>query len=295
MAGFDFKHDYAEFAHHVMRKARYVMAKSQQEFLASVVETSRSRTFTVLEGTVLWRAQAGYVMRTEIDTDENDNVMAESQVPAPFSIARMFPKPDCAYEGRVNPKGIPSLYLSTDMNTAMAEVRPWIGSYVSVGEFVTLRDLVVVDCTLDKNRFLFLEELTLKGKEPKPPDPKALEDAIWGHINWAFSEPVTRADDVAEYAPTQVLAEAFRHAGYDGIKYGSKVGGGKSIAAFALDVAELVACHIYQVDSFTPMFKVAGSSYMTQGYKRHLSVMKAKEVALQKAKGSPSKKPRSRG
>ena len=40
-----------------------------------------------------------------------------------------------ATDGRANPRGIPCLYLATTKETAMSEVRPWIGSYVSAGQF----------------------------------------------------------------------------------------------------------------------------------------------------------------
>jgi hypothetical protein len=41
-------------------------------------------------------------------------------------------------------------------------------------------------------------------------------------INDAFAEPVTNTDDGADYAPTQILGELFKCAGYDGIRYKSK-------------------------------------------------------------------------
>ena len=62
-------------------------------------------------------------------------------------------------------------------------------------------------------------------------------NAVWSAINEAFSRPVTRSDDVAEYAPTQLLAEAFRtRLGRDGRLYGSNLGKGKNIALFDLAI-----------------------------------------------------------
>ena len=43
------------------------------------------------------------------------------------------------------------------------------------------------------------------------------EAIVWLMINWTFSAPATRSDDTAEYAPTQILAEAFRQDGADGL------------------------------------------------------------------------------
>ena len=45
----------------------------------------------------------------------------------------MKPLERIALEGRTNPKGIPYLYLSSKKETAMSEVRPWIGGYISLG------------------------------------------------------------------------------------------------------------------------------------------------------------------
>lgn len=138
----------------------------------------------------------------------------------------------------MNPKGIPCFCFSTDRDTAMAETRPWIGSCVSVAQFVMLKDLTVVDCSadLEAGRRIYLGSTE--------PEPAKREELVWGSINRAFSQPVTRTDDVAEYAPTQVLADAFRSAGYDGIVYGSILGTGRTVAIFDLAAAELASTAI---------------------------------------------------
>lgn len=80
-------------------------------------------------------------------------------------------------------------------------------------------------------------------------------------MNQAFLEPVTRADDVADYAPTQMLAETFREARFDGIKYGSKLGSGKSVAVFDLTAAKLDRCDLYQLEAFNQRFLKEMCSY----------------------------------
>jgi len=215
-----------------MRRSRHVLDAKNRRFLDAVVETGAKRKGVIEKGAVLWRAQLGHVWRTERILDDNEQEVDSVDVEEPFPPERMMPLPDRATEGRVNPKGIPCLYFSTDRDTAMTETRPWIGSFVSVAEFVMLRDLNVVDCSTASVR----RALDLDGRDPGP---DKWEEWVWQDINRAFSRPVTRTDDVAEYAPTQVLAEAFRSAGYDGIVYGSKLGIGKTVAVFDLAVAEL--------------------------------------------------------
>jgi len=199
MAEFDSWKQYSEFSYFVMRKARFILDAKNQRFLDTVVDTSAKRRHVIKQGDKHWRAQ----LHREIDVE------------VPFSRKRMIPQPDRAQEGRVNPKGIPCLYCSTDKDTAIAEMRPWIGEFVTVAKVVILKDLKVVDCSASDKLDPATFDLMF-GFNDAEPEPAKREERVWADINRAFSQPVTRLDNVAEYAPTQVLAEAFRKAGYDG-------------------------------------------------------------------------------
>lgn len=126
---------------------------------------------------------------------------------------RMMPYSDKAKEGRVNPKGIPCLYTATNPHTALSEMKPRIGSYLTLGEFVTVKELAIVDFAC--------ERLQLADPNDGPTE-EEMDILVWEDLNDAFSEPVTDSDDIADYAPTQIVAELFRRAGYDGIRYKSK-------------------------------------------------------------------------
>jgi len=147
--------------------------------------------------------------------------------------------PDRAREGRLNAKGIPCLYLSTDLETAMSEVRPWIGSKLTVAQFQVLKDLEVVDCSSDQISLL-LDDASR---------PRKWERAVWTGVNRAFSEPVSPSDDIADYAPTQVLAESFREAGYAGVAYRSTLGQGVNIAVFDPALARVIRRMLFDVTS----------------------------------------------
>jgi hypothetical protein len=218
-----------------------------QKFLKTVIETSTERLRVINNGTVLWRAQLGNDLYRDVITDYNGDELGSRLIPIPFSSDRMCPLSDRANEGRVNPKGIPCLYFSTEMNTAMTETRPWIGSFVSIAQFQILKNVTVVDCT---------KRAYGEGVYWPSPCPADAEAYIWWCINQAFSQPVTRSDDVAEYAVTQVLSEAFRKAGYDGVAYGSKLGSGITVAMFDLSVAKFINCHLYRVNQVNLEFAV---------------------------------------
>jgi RES domain-containing protein len=194
-------------------------------------------------------------MRPESITDEEGNEVGTYETEGPHPPERMVPRRDRATEGRVNPKGIPCLYLSDDRDTAMTEARPWIGSYVTVCQFKVLRNLNVVDCTLDLK---LVVTATILGEKPNPAD---VEAHAWKAINNALSKPVTRNDDVAEYAPTQVLAEAFRGAGYEGIVYGSRLGKGKTVALFDLNAAKQINGCLFLLESLNPVYEEVANPY----------------------------------
>ena len=61
---------------------------------------------------------------------------------------RMKPRSDRAREGRGNPAGISMLYLASSVQTAVSEVRPWVGSEVSVAQFEVSRDVKVIYLSL---------------------------------------------------------------------------------------------------------------------------------------------------
>ena len=148
MAEFSSTNSYYRFEQAVTRETRYVYNREVREFLAAVVETSQKRKDSIERSTILWRAQKGYTFRME-----NAGTEEEFDVPDAFDPERMVPKSEFVGDGRVNPGGIPCLYLASSKEVAVAEVRPWVGSYISLAQFKIMRNLVVVDCTKDKRLF----------------------------------------------------------------------------------------------------------------------------------------------
>lgn len=71
-----------------------------------------------------------------------------------------------------------------------------------------------------------------------------LEEAVWGEISNAFSEPVTESDTKADYALTQVWAR-----------------GGHSFALFNLNDARLVSCAFSTVEWINHKFSKQEAAY----------------------------------
>jgi hypothetical protein len=249
MPGFKNKDSYAAFRFEVAREWRYVLTPQAREFLNAIASTCKTRLGKVKKGKRLWRAQLGNEWRDAGLFSPNEAI--------PLPPPRMKPLADRAVEGRVNSKGIPSLYLSTTEHAAMSESRPWIGALVTLATFETVRPLTLVDCSVLYGQHL---KLHLRQKSGIPASPELINDIVWSAIDNAFSEPVTRADDTAEYAATQIIAEVFRQEGYDGVAYKSAFGeDGYSVALFNLADANQVDSVLYETGGAEFKFGKYGS------------------------------------
>jgi hypothetical protein len=211
---------------------RYVRSPDAQHFLQLIAQQSHGRVHEFAAGRQFFRAQ--------VDHHDAFDEQAEDYFPGPALPARMKPLRDRASEGRANSKGIPCLYMAGDVHTAIAEVRPWIGSLVSVGVFKTRRPLRLVDCTRDvEKQYIFIDG---------EPSPELRAKAVWSHIARAFREPVMRDDNRADYAATQVIAELFRAEGFDGLAYRTAFGSDRfNVAIFDLEAAELLTCALHEI------------------------------------------------
>lgn len=228
-------YDYLIFSKKITRKWRYVFDEDSLQFIEEIKKQLRLHETEIPKSKYLYRAQIGNAWTNEhLSDDDLENT------PCAYPVNRMKPLPDKAKEGRANPKGIPFLYLSTEENTAIAETRPWIGSYVSVGIFITQKDLKLVNFTEEKRHLL-----NLFGKISV----EEYDKIVWSNINYAFSKPIMNSDETAEYIPTQYIAEVIRKEKYDGIVYESSVGKGFNIVLFNLEDANLYQCFLSEVDS----------------------------------------------
>jgi RES domain-containing protein len=99
-----------------------------------------------------------------------------------------------ATAGRLNPEGIPYLYLAKEQLTAVAEARPWRGAMVSMATFEVTKDIELYDFTLP------------------PADAHTFEDFLVRNLGIAFSTPAHHADRTA-YGATQYLSEQLKDAG----------------------------------------------------------------------------------
>jgi hypothetical protein len=245
---FESWNSYSKFEHKVKHGYRYIHDSETSNFLSAIKFTLPSREKRVNVGRVFWRAQIGHdwepIVYEGKEVGENH---------CPYGSTRMRPMNNGASEGRANPKGMPYLYLANNKETAMSEVRPWVDSYISVGQFKINRNLLLIDCSVH-------------GSEKWPPiyeeEPSAIEkeSSAWSYIDIAFSKPIIDSDGEADYVPTQILSDLFKSKGYDGIIYKSVFSKGFNVALYDLNIADIVSCHLFQVKTLSFTFDEVANS-----------------------------------
>ena len=116
--------------------------------------------------------------------------------------------------GRANSQGISCLYLASDIITTMHEIRARDLDYVSVAEFVSKKDLKIVDlANLDKISPFSVGKFDCEWF--------AINMKILKKINSELAKPLRRQDSVLDYLPAQYIADFIKSLGYDGICYRS--------------------------------------------------------------------------
>lgn len=149
-----------------------------------------------------------------------------NEQPHPYERACIGPPPpNKTGAGRANRKEQPVVYCAEEEDTAIYEVRPSRGNYVSVGRLKVVDQLRIVD---------LCEELP----EPNPFTDKTLIYSVelrglFLGLGDALAAPMRRTDDTSHYLPTQALAERIQATGFHGICYPSAMRkGGHNIVIF---------------------------------------------------------------
>ena len=164
----------------------------------------------------------------------------ESGAKETFPIKKMgAPPPAKARAGRANPEGIPYLYLSTDPNTAVAELRPHTGEGVSIVRFSVKPNLKIVDFSACLSPFSISEEKLNNSREPRWN--LLVRNEIVKEINEMLSRPAARHMVPRVYVPTQYICELLKSQSFDGVLYRSALGDGKNLALFDAGNGQAVA------------------------------------------------------
>ena len=151
------------------------------------------------------------------------------------------PPSNLSSPGRANPRGIPYLYLASDIQTAINEVRPNTMEFITVGKFKILENLQILDLS-----------------NPRIHDPFLCRDylgytiellSFFRMLGHELSKPIDPKEKDLHYIPTQYLCEFIKHQGYDGISYKSHLARGKNIALFSDKKVKCTRSTLFEINA----------------------------------------------
>lgn len=151
------------------------------------------------------------------------------------------PQRDETPDGRANPKGIPYLYLASDKDTAIAEIRPLVKDKVTVGRFRVQSNLKVVD----------LRDPWIRSPFELGEDLERAVDylAFLRLLASELSKPVDPRSSGLEYIPLQFLCEFIKNNGYEGISFKSSIAEGDNLVVFDDKKARCTRTYHYSVEN----------------------------------------------
>jgi len=182
-------------------------------------------SYSIDTSTILYRARV------------NGDGQSESYQP----VEMLSPPVEKTTAGRVNPQGIPYLYLSTDPKTTLYETRASYLDNISVGLFQIKEDiqLRIVDFTNSQSTFNHTDDMIqfVTGQ------------LLRRAISVDLSKPLRRYDSELEYIPTQFICEFIRYiTKVDGIQFNSSLRkGGINIVLFNQENINCSEVELHQI------------------------------------------------
>lgn len=194
---------FMEVSEHLRYRSRFSLPHHLRSRIDNFVDRQIECGTKVIEkGTIFYRARIGAASSSDL--------FGQSEMGAP-------PRGK-ASSGRINPEGIPYLYLADSPRTAIAEVRPWRQAKISVGMLEITRQLKIVSfCAGDK----LSGDVTIDNIETSN-TLREMDALINGLVlkTLYFSMPA-HSDDRHAYLASQFISDVFKDKGFDGLEYKS--------------------------------------------------------------------------
>jgi hypothetical protein len=136
------------------------------------------------------------------------------------------PPTEIAKAGRVNSDGISRLYLSSNKETVIHEIRAGAYDFITIGVFVLKKDIKVVDFRTINNISPFFGDMD--------PLEYAVNKSQLNLIGAEMAKALRASDTPIDYVPTQYIADYIQSLGeYAGIEYKSTMNpDGYNLAVF---------------------------------------------------------------
>lgn len=142
--------------------------------------------------------------------------------------------------GRANREKQRVLYLASDVDTALAEVRAWKGMAVAVADLEIKERLSIVSLLqYDIPESPFFQEYL---------EWKLDLDELFRRLSYEMSMPIIAEEDKRSYFSTQFLCDWVRKAGYDGIEYPSAMGTGFNLVVFNPENVKPITVRYFRIE-----------------------------------------------
>lgn len=244
---------------YVRHTNRHFLENRYNEFLSIIVEIAKKRNVVYKKGEPFIRARKGSKQEKSLDSRLDENIKNLLGSFLPYDKTEMWAPPlELNVNGRVNPCGISCLYVATDRETAIAEVKPYIGEKISVATFRSNNDVKLVDFTTGRADWMVVYQWN-----DIPVSSNDAEEIIWGQINCDFSVPVLPQEPEYSYVATQLVAELLKSEGFDGIVYRSGLTHTKGFNVALFD-SKLVFCDSVE------LFELKKVTFEAEPYKSQL-------------------------
>ena len=144
--------------------------------------------------------------------------------------------------GRINPEGISVLYLASDADTALSEIRASTYDYVSIGMFRAKKPFQVVSLHSFSNISPFVCDDLYR---------YVINSNVLVDFSDAVSKPLRRNDSPLDYLPTQYITEFIKSiTRYDGVEYTSTMNpGGMNVAIFDEELFNCIEVQTVEVST----------------------------------------------
>lgn len=192
--GFEY---FLKFSNEIKRENRYFVNPEYLEIFNIIINQN---SCTLDKGTILFRGRIN-------KKDENENTPIDcSQLGMPKS-------EEFTSNGRANPYGINYFYLSSNSDTVIAELRPNIQNFISIGEF-----------KLEENKkFIKLGGIASIGGSINDEWDSNFVCMFMLYLILSFSTPVNKSINELDYLPSQYFSEYCKKMGFDGVMFLSSV------------------------------------------------------------------------
>lgn len=157
-----------------------------------------------------------------------------------------------ATEGRLNRSRVSVLYLASDVQTAICELRPHPGHLISTAKFRLKKELLIANlASHDIRNFLDDERLEILRRILS--------------ISDVLNIPI-QPDQKELYTVTQLFADAIRESGFDAVSFKSSLSQGINLACFADDIFDMVAESENVHDVTSVSYEISDAERMPRKY-----------------------------